>query len=188
MHCTSCKTGELIPSKIEANFKAHTCNNCNGHWIHLDDYFGWQKKQTPMQAVVDDINVEVDTIDADETKQAMLCPESSAIMTKFHIFSDIEHKLDWSEKGIWLDKGEWELLKEKGVADKLNQIFTDEYQKNIREEKARNTFEQKYLKQFGEENYSRLKFVRSWLHDQTDEDRTMMMAFLLTADPYSANK
>ena len=95
-----------------------------------------------MQAAVDDINVEVETIDNNETKKAMLCTESSAIMTKFYIFSDIEHKLDWSEKGIWLDKGEWELLKEKGVADKLNQIFTDEYQKSIREEKAKNTFEQ----------------------------------------------
>ena len=49
MQCTRCKTGELIPSKIENNFKAHTCNHCGGNWIHLDDYFDWQKQQTPMK-------------------------------------------------------------------------------------------------------------------------------------------
>lgn len=190
MRCTRCHQGELEPASLEQDFPVMTCNACGGHWIHLDDYFQWQEKQPPMNAVVDEIGVEVDAIEETQQENAdvMLCPESGAIMIKYRITSDTEHKLDWSEKGIWLDKGEWALMKTKGVADKLNQIFSEQWQSRIRKRTQRNTIEARYEKQFGTEAYSRLKLVRSWLEEQNDEDRMMMLAFLFAKDPYSSEK
>ncbi|MFT5611914.1 MAG: Zn-finger nucleic acid-binding protein [Arenicella sp.] len=56
----------------------------------------------------------------------MVCPVSGRLMTKYRISKDIDHRLDLSPTAsvIWMDKGEWGLLKEKGLAGKLNQIFT----------------------------------------------------------------
>lgn len=183
MKCTICNAGELLPIRLTKDLHCLKCNNCEGNWIKLSDYLQWQEKQESSAAVVDDIGVEVDAI---ESKMALRCPETGGVMTKFRITSDTDHRIDWSTSAgaIWLDKGEWELLVAKGVADKMNRIFTDQWQKKIRTEIRRNSKEARYLKQFGESNYSRLKLVRSWLHEQEDEDKAMMIAFLLAKDPF----
>ncbi len=185
MQCTSCKTGELIPSTIDKTLTCHTCNHCGGNWIKLEDYIEWHKTQPSRQAVVDEIGVEVETV---ESHQALLCPETGAIMTRFRISSDTEHRIDWCSQSaaIWLDRGEWELLKEKGVADKLDQIFSRQWQAKIMAETARNTREAQLIEKLGEENYSRLKLVRTWLHEQSDENKAIMVSFLVARDPLAA--
>ncbi|CAA6825045.1 MAG: Unknown protein [uncultured Thiotrichaceae bacterium] len=183
MQCTACQTGTLTPSTLSGSLNCHVCDHCGGHWLKLDDYMQWHGKQAIKPAVVDEIGVEVDAV---ESKNALLCPETGAIMTKFRISSDTEHKLDWSgaAAGIWLDKGEWDLLVEKGVADKLNQIFSDEYQQQIQETTVRNTREARFEEQLGAENYSRLKLVRTWMHEQSAQDRAVMISFLVSKDPF----
>ena len=183
MQCTSCNTGHLKPSTLDTTLTCQTCSNCGGNWIKLEDYIEWLKTQTPQQAVVDEIGVEVDTV---ESAQALLCPETGAIMTKFHITSDTDHKIDWCNhsSSMWLDKGEWQLLKNKGVADKLNQIFSSEYQQEIVEQTTRNSREMMMINKIGEENYSRLKLVRTWLHEQSDENKALMVSFLVMRDPF----
>jgi len=185
MKCSSCTSGELTPVVLEKTLHSLQCNNCGGRWIKLDKYLEWQKTQIAKESVVEEISVEVETVDS---KAALLCPETGAIMTKFHITSDTTHRVDWSTAAgaIWLDKGEWELLVAKGVDDKLNQIFTDQWQKKIIQETAHNNKEARYIGQLGEETYSRLKLVRTWLYEQNDEDKAIMAAFLLAKDPFSS--
>ncbi len=184
MKCTNCETGQLKPSTLDSTLICHACDHCGGHWIKLEDYIEWHKTQEPQQAVVDEIGVEVDTL---ESSHALLCPESGAIMTKFRITSDTDHKIDWCNQSssIWLDKGEWNLLKEKGVADKLNQIFSKEWQEKIITETSKNNREVMLINKLGEENYSRLKLVRTWLHEQSDEEKALMVSFLVSRNPFS---
>jgi len=183
MKCTICNVGELLPINLKKSLSCLQCDHCEGNWIKLSHYLEWQAIQEPSSAVVEDIGVEVDVA---ESKLALTCPETRGIMTKFRIMSNIPHRIDLSTSAgaIWLDKGEWELLVAKGIADKMNRIFTDQWQKKIRVETRRYSKESRYKKQFGENNYSRLKLVRSWLHEQKDEDKTMMVAFLLASDPF----
>lgn len=185
MQCTSCNNGELVSSTLDGSLICHTCSSCHGNWIKLNDYIDWHNTQQPTQAVVDEIGVEVDTV---ESSKALLCPETGSIMTKFRISSDTDHRLDWSNSAgaIWLDNGEWNLLKEKGVADKLNQIFSHEWQEKIVEQTARNTREARLVEKLGEDNYSRLKLVRTWLHEQSDEDKAIMISFLVSRDPFAS--
>ncbi len=44
MKCTSCKQGELDPSFIEGQFRAHTCSNCGGNWVLIEDYVAWKER------------------------------------------------------------------------------------------------------------------------------------------------
>ncbi|MDN3637704.1 zf-TFIIB domain-containing protein [Simiduia curdlanivorans] len=182
MKCTSCKQGELRPSFIDGLFRAHTCHHCLGNWVFVEDYVAW------LAAHPDHDFSEAQPMEMSETASAMLCPVSGAIMQKIKLAADIQHKLDYSPAvgGIWLDKGEWELLKEHKLAGSLNKVLTRQWQKQIRADHAKQTFSDLYEKKFGTERYQKLKNFREWLMQQ--EDRSVLRAYLFADDPYAADK
>ncbi len=185
MNCTSCKNGALFPSFLDGQFRAHTCSNCGGNWILIEDYVSWKEKNPDYQFSE---NIIVDDIDTADTKQALICPASGTIMRKFRVSAKNQHRLDYSAVvgGLWLDKGEWELLKSEGLAGCLNAVVTSNWQKNLRQNTAKQNFSDIYLSKFGSSNYERLKEIRRWL--DSHEQKADLRAYLLAEDPYSANK
>ncbi|KXI31019.1 zf-TFIIB domain-containing protein [Paraglaciecola hydrolytica] len=183
MRCTSCKQGDLQGSFIEQQFRAHTCDHCGGNWILIEDYVTWKERHpqyTFTSVTVDDV--------VEENQRAMFCPMTGGIMRKLRITKDSTHRLDYSASvgGVWLDKGEWELLKSAGLAGSLNAILTEQWQSKIREQKAEDTFAQLYLAKFGEDDYEKIKNLREWLiHHPRKSD---LRSYLLADDPYSAKK
>ncbi|UYZ83227.1 zf-TFIIB domain-containing protein [Entomomonas sp. E2T0] len=184
MKCPSCQQGELKYSQLEEFLPCQTCNHCGGNWLLLIDYLSWQSV-TKFAATTDETHTNT-TIEADESSHALICPVTGTLMTKYRISSKSTHKIDLSTaaNAIWLDKGEWVLLKQQGLSHKLNSIFTEPYQKHIREELASKTFEELYQHQFGKEAYQQLKTFRTWLDKQ--DKRAAMLAYLIAEDPYSA--
>lgn len=185
MNCTSCKNGALIPSFIEGQFRSHTCSNCQGNWILIEDYVSWKERNADYQ-FSEDITMEESEIT--DSKKALLCPASGTIMRKFRISSTNVHKLDYSSVvgGLWLDKGEWELLKSDGLAGCLNAMVTQSWQRNIRLNNAQQNFAEIYKDKFGANNYLKLAEIRMWLDSQ--DQKSDMRAYLLAEDPYSAVK
>ena len=104
MLCTSCQTGTLSSSSIEGLFKAHTCSDCGGDWVLIEDYAAWRERH-PDYEFAKDINFE--EIYIADTKTAMLCPSTKTIMRKFKISATNTHRLNYSSAvgGLWLDKG-----------------------------------------------------------------------------------
>lgn len=184
MKCPSCQRGELKYSQLEEFLPCQTCNHCTGNWLLLIDYLSWQS--VTKFAETPDENPENASIEVDESNQALICPITGKLMTKYRISSKTTHKIDLSTaaNGIWLDKGEWELLKQQGLAHKLNSIFTEPYQQHLRNELASKSFEELYQRQFSEENYQKLKDFRQWLDKQ--DKRAEILAYLIAEDPYSA--
>ena len=187
MKCTSCKQGRLIPGYLDNLFPAHNCDNCGGHWVMLDDYLRWREHAKPEELeVLEDISFTEEAESAEETKRALLCPVTGTIMLKYRISRENSHRIDLSPSinGIWLDKGEWELLKTEGLAGFLNKIFTAPWQRNIKEQNAAAVLGASYENVFGDEDYQKLKEIRAWLDEK--EERNRMVAYLAAIDPYSA--
>jgi len=182
MKCTSCKQGELIPSFIEGQFRAHTCSDCNGNWILIEDYVAW-KERNPQFSFDESLQSEVD-----ESKQAMLCPVTGTIMRKFRLSTTTPHRIDYSASigGVWLDKGEWELLKNENLAGSLNAVLTAHWQRNIRMNSTKENFVEIYQDKFGQEAYTKVKELREWLYQQPN--KADLRAYMLAEDPYSAEK
>lgn len=182
MNCSSCKIGTLEPSQLEGLFASHSCNHCGGDLILLGDFMQWQKLNSTMDLSVD-ANIETVT---QETSKAMICPMSGTLMTKYKIAADTDHRLDLSPSinAVWLDKGEWELLKKKGLANKLNNIFTDHWQRNIIDNETSELLDDLYAKKFGT-HYQEIKTFKSTL-DKMKNSRDVI-AFLLADDPYSTS-
>ncbi len=145
----------------------------------LTDYLRWMEiNDNPEFVNASDIVVQ-----ADETSSAMVCPKTSVLMLKYRISKDTEHRLDLSPSinAIWLDKGEWALLKNQGLAGKLNEIFTDSWQRKIREARTSETLRLLYEKKFGE-NYAEIKTFKTMLDGL--ENKSEVIAYLISDDPY----
>jgi Zn-finger nucleic acid-binding protein len=182
MKCTSCVTGELQPSFIEGQFRAHNCSHCGGDWILIEDYIAW-KERNPQFNFSEDV-----TGNVEDSKSALLCPVSGLIMRKLRLSEKTTHRIDYSASvgGVWLDKGEWQLLKEQGLAGSLNSVLTSHWQRNIRMNSAKDNFAAIYTDKFGHEDYQKVKALREWLVEQPN--KTDLRAYLLAEDPYSAER
>ena len=179
MKCTACKKGNLINSYIEGSIPCHTCDHCGGHLLMLEHYLSW-KDMNDQNTVVNETSIE---ISVEDTTKAMLCPITGQLMIKYRISKDTDHHLDLSPSShaIWLDKGEWELLKTAGLSYKLNNIFSDHWQNNIRFESSADFLSTMYQKKFGQ-NYALIKKFRE--HLSVMNNKSEVMAYLLSDDPY----
>ncbi len=179
MKCTSCKKGTLAPGYLDYLFPCHTCSHCAGNLVLLSDYLRWlEDNKNP-----DFVHAADAVVEAEETTSAMICPKSSMLMLKYKISQHNDHRLDLSPaiNAVWLDKGEWELLKQEGLAGKLNQIFTASWQHGIREAKTSETLEMLYKNKFGEQ-YDNIKEFKSLL--DTMDNKSEVIAYLISEDPY----
>ncbi|MAQ01446.1 MAG: hypothetical protein CL586_04880 [Alteromonadaceae bacterium] len=184
MNCTKCKSGVLQPSFLDGLFRAHTCSGCGGNWILVEDFVAWKEQNSEFQFAADHTVTE----DTEDTKKALLCPVTGTIMRKFKITAGTDHRVDYSAPvgGIWLDKGEWDLLKSEQVAGTLNNVVTQHWQKQIQRESSASNLSAIYSQKFGEENYEKVKAIRAWLINQPN--KADLRAYLLAEDPYSASK
>lgn len=185
MNCTSCKNGALRPSFIDGLFRAHSCTNCGGDWILVEDFVSWKEKNPEHQFSQPS---EWSEDEAADTASAMLCPVTGTIMRKFRVTAKTSHRIDYSNAvgGIWLDKGEWELLKSEGIAGTLNNVVTQQWQNNVREQSASNNFAEIYESKFGKETYEKAKEIREWLNSQPQ--KADLRAYILAENPYSASE
>jgi len=185
MNCTSCNNGVLNETLLEAGFWVHTCSSCSGNWILIEDFATWKETNSDYN-FSDDISVEETQIT--DSKKALICPSSGTIMRKFRISATNDHKIDYSSKvgGVWLDNGEWELLKSEGLAGSLNSILTNHWQAKIKQTNTATNFSELYLQKFGSENYKKAKEFREWLINH--EFKYDLKAYVLAEDPYSADK
>ena len=99
MKCTNCGNGNLEPSFLEGQFRAHTCSSCAGNWILIEDFVAWKERNQGYQ-FADDIQFDTEISD---TKKALLCPVSGSIMRKFKISAHNAHRVDYRGGPHWLD-------------------------------------------------------------------------------------
>ncbi|MCI5141289.1 MAG: hypothetical protein D3909_06095 [Candidatus Electrothrix sp. ATG1] len=181
MQCTSCKKGQLVPANLDFLLPCHTCSHCAGNFVLLNDYLRWlENNENP-----DFVSASDAVVEAEETSSAMICPKTSLLMVKYKISQHSDHRLDLSPSinAVWLDKGEWDLLKKEGLAGKLNEIFTDSWQRGIREAKTSETLNLLYTKKFGK-NYEKVKQFKALLDEM--ENKSEVIAYLISDDPYKA--
>jgi Zn-finger nucleic acid-binding protein len=182
MKCTSCKSGELVRTFIDGLFEAKVCDNCGGNWILVEDYVEWKTKNPEHQF---DVN---ESFEVSETTTAMLCPVSGIIMRKLKMGENSQHRVDYSAAvgGVWLDKGEWELLKAQGLAGSLNNVLTAVWQRNIQLNTTHKNLAEVYKSKFGNEDYEKVKAFREWLSEKPN--KADLKAYINAEDPYSAIK
>ncbi|MGB0664605.1 MAG: zf-TFIIB domain-containing protein [Pontibacterium sp.] len=178
MNCPKCKTVKLKPSFLEPALRSHECVHCDGDWILIEDIVSWLEQTKPMFSG-DESAVFLE----DDSKTALICPLTGQLMQKYRINNDTDHKLDYSANvgGVWLDAGEWSYLKDQGIALQVGKIFTDAWQKQIRDNDTKAMYQALYESKFGDD-YEKLKEIKSWL--DSNGNKTELRRYLLAENPY----
>lgn len=181
MECTACNSAQLKPSYLEGLIPCHSCSACGGNLLMLTDYLRWLEQNENPEFVSDEGSIR----QAEDTERALLCPKTGGLMTKYKISADSDHRLDFSPRinAVWLDAGEWELIKQRGLAGRLNQVFTDHWQKELVSQESAEILAGLYHKRFGE-HYPAIKEFRAVLDAMPE--RHEVLAYLMADDPYKA--
>lgn len=149
--------------EIEPGLSVYECPASGGLWIPLRSYLAWREQQpqgtsAPSQIVPPEVE--------DDSKQrALICPESGRLLLRYRVGHGLKFHIDRSPVtgGVWLDKGEWEALKSKGLHVALNLIFTSAYQQQARSEDYAEKLTQTFRERFGAANFAKAEEFGTWL-------------------------
>lgn len=94
----------------------------------------------------------------------MLCPETHCLLVRYKV-AGLGIYIDRSPicGGIWLDSGQWNLLKENGIHRTLHEIFTTTYQRQLHRKEAREALMHQFYTDLGEEVAEDLEHLAKWL-------------------------
>ncbi len=181
MKCPVCKDDLLQHVTLESNMPAYTCKKCNGVWLSSTEYLAWleQHGQTLPEKNGDDI-----PLPDWDTQDLKLCADCGRILSRYKVLPNAKFVLDHCGhcNGVWLDKGELDILIARNLLGKINQFFTKPWQTSIQEEEMKAGLDKVYAEKFGAENYAKAKEVWNWLKDHPQ--RTMLLAYLQAENPY----
>lgn len=168
MQCSACKNEQLEPQELEPGLIAAVCNSCRGTLVSLMNYRFWIDRYASSASVVRGSEEE----NVVESESARACPKCSRLMLKYQIGPHSNHKLDLCAAcdEVWLDSGEWTLLKKLDLQGKLPKIFTDAWQRNIRKQKQEHALNERYENILGTEDFSKAREFRTWLYKHPKKD------------------
>ncbi|OMH33743.1 hypothetical protein [Motiliproteus sp. MSK22-1] len=173
MHCPQCKGYRLEPKLLEPDLLAASCKKCGGALLSLLNYRHWSEHHSAVHEVekVEGLRVESGGDEVDDNHTAQLCPKCGRMMTKFRIGLENNNRIDLCSgcDEAWLDNGEWRLLKQLELHEKLPKIFTDEWQRNIRQQRQQQLVKSKYIALFGDEDFSKVDEFKNWLDQHPDK-------------------
>ena len=163
MKCPRCKTSDLVPTMIEEYLAAMGCPQCHGSLVSLLYYRHWAETQKPAtEAVAPHVSQPRDTT------TALTCPKCSRVMAKYKLAGDVDNRLDvcGTCDEAWLDSGEWELLEQLQLSTTMPAIFTDEWQRRLRNEKTEETRRSILKTTIGEVAATKVEEFRAWINAQ----------------------
>ena len=170
MYCSNCKNTQLEPKELEPGLVAAICSSCRGALVPLMNYRFWVDSYATATAT--EAAESANNIDVAESESAQSCPKCSRLMMKYQIGPQTTNKLDLCAAcdEAWLDKGEWQLLKQLDLQGKLPKIFTDAWQRNVRKQRQEIALDDRYEKLLGEESFSKAKEFKAWLSQQSHKE------------------
>lgn len=166
MNCPSCKNIPLKATKLEAGLSAMGCPQCQGAFVSLLYYRDWAEREEPV-APAATLSAEP----ADDTQAALTCPKCSKLMTKYRISGCRNNRLDLcaSCDEAWLDGGEWELLKSLELSRLMPMVFTEEWQRKLRQQEIEANREERLAKLVSDEDVEKAKVAREWLKNHPNK-------------------
>ena len=165
MHSPAHPDTELEPKEIEPGLSAYVCPKSGGIWIPLPSYLEWQAKQKGETGVAPKKPVTAPAPAEDAQRKALFCPESGRLMIRYKVGQGFNFHIEVSPVtgGVWLEKGEWEALKSKGLHVALNHIFTASYQRKVRAADYLSVLDQAFRDRIGQADFKKISDFKAWL-------------------------
>ncbi|GAB1264223.1 TFIIB-type zinc ribbon-containing protein [Aurantivibrio infirmus] len=174
MHCPKCKKSSALQGlELEKGLVAAACDSCEGVLLPLLNYRYWADREPTVEPR--DISSSV----VDDNDHALICPKCDHLMIKYQIGLQHVNKVDLcaSCDEIWLDKGEWSLLKQLDIHLQLSRIVTDVWQKDLRQQRYLTLQKARYVEILGEDDYEKIDQFKEWMRSHSK--KKIIKQFLL---------
>ena len=168
--CPKCDDRLLLPTVLTAGLSARGCHSCSGALLDLVGYRAWAD-----QRGIDAASTEGGRdVSIDDTTKAVLCPNCTRIMTKFRVAPDAENRIDHCGAcdAAWLDGGEWTQLENMGLRENLGSVFSEPWQRRLREADTWRMNDETLRERFGED-YDRIVDFKYWLQGRPDRQEIL---------------
>ena len=177
----------LQEREIEPGLSAYLCPESGGIWIPLQSYVNWREHHLDEAAPAPQQQYTPVTTD-DSKRRAYICPESGRVLLRYKVGHGLNFHIDRSpvSGGVWLDKGEWEALKSKGLHTQMHLIFTASYQRQVRTAEYDQTIEDNFKLRVGAEASDKVAEFREWL--ATQPKRREIIGYLLSHEEAETEK
>ena len=118
MNCPVCKSPALHATDLEAGLTFFNCHQCRGNWVRGVEYWKWLEQHGPNLPERSDQD---SGLLLAEPGLHIDCPECRFRMVKYLVGHGFSFTIDHCGgcKGVWLDRNEWEALKERNLHDDL---------------------------------------------------------------------
>lgn len=136
MKCPKDRKVELVDGWLTDDLAVKCCPDCQGNWIPLAAYDEWRSQQpewTRQRGAISDAS-EIDIQVSEKDARAGLCPKCDRYLSRSKIRIKTPFYVERCPNcgGFWCDRGEWEALQELGLIYNLEQVFSGEWQSQIR--------------------------------------------------------
>ena len=168
LNCYHCVSSPLLPIKLDDTLPALGCIDCQGIYRDLLTYRNWlerQPKGAEKQAnEVSAIDTEINIDELDNTENALVCQRCRKFMLKYRINNEHENTINVCHTcdDVWLDRGEWQLLKHLNMQDKLTDVMSEPWQKQLRNEAREQAFIKIYEQKLGDD-FERVNEFANWV-------------------------
>ncbi len=176
MQCPKCPSEPLRASKLEQGLSAMGCNQCNGAFVTLLYYRDWLERTPAIEStVMDQKSMATALIEVNDSKSALCCPKCSRLMNKYKISGEAENRIDLCSScdEVWLDGGEWELLKIFELSREMPLVFTEQWQRKLRNQATQKAREDRLAKVVSEQDLEEAIKIRKWLSDHPSKQQVL---------------
>lgn len=163
MRCPTCsQRSDLVTTQLEPHLGAHTCTRCQGQWVRAAAYWKWRALGDGADHPVEGA---VPCVEVADRPALLQCPECRHILGRYHVGARVPFTVDRCRncEGAWFDAGEWAALRAGEFHLRLHEIFTDEWQKQVRDEQRKEREEEQWARQLGAADHRRLRHVKAWI-------------------------
>ncbi len=162
LNCYKCTDETLLPTKLDNTLSALGCKTCEGTYVDLLSYRTWLENHT-----IDSESKPLETFSADEldnTDSALICQRCRKFMLKYRINNEHKNTINVCHTcdDVWLDRGEWSLLKYLNMQDKLTAVMSEPWQQQLRKQDREQNFQKIYQQKLGDD-FAKVEEFAKWL-------------------------
>ncbi|BDI29236.1 hypothetical protein CCAX7_12870 [Capsulimonas corticalis] len=167
----------LTDHTLENGLTSQSCAACGGQWLSAERYWSWRHAHG--ENLPERPADELETPAVPEISKGKLCPQDGHILTPYRVGHGVGFSLDHCGHcgGIWLDGGEWDVLKARNLHDDIHYVFSDVWQSDLRRKERAEALEQMWLDKLGEETLAEARRIKIWIEGHPK--RHELIAFLL---------
>ncbi|NJL00140.1 MAG: zf-TFIIB domain-containing protein [Spirulinaceae cyanobacterium SM2_1_0] len=151
--CPKCKNVVLLETRLAGELPAARCSQCGGSWLPALAYQQWQRERPNHNASPEHllngsyIHLQPSEFDT----KACLCPQCRRYLSRTRVESKPPFFLEHCQEceGFWFDAGEWEALRQLGLANSLPELFDPQWQAQFREQQQIQAERQQMIDKLG---------------------------------------